>query len=224
MSSKKTILICGWALAALVLAVMLLLGLDQTGGDLSVVYEAVCAFVTLAILVGAHLAAFSGGHPKRIATVVLWIALLLFTAVYSTVTLASEEPRAVVYIAINILAFGAISVLSVVLWSSATRSDSSQRAVFETKRALLQSRAVADSMVHGAAGDKYAKQLRSLAENLRFQDDSTTVEQDELILERLKDLAEHLAEEGYPVQERLDKIDELIKQRNFAVKSLKSLH
>ena len=122
MSTGKTILICGWALAALVLAVMLLLGLDQTGGDLSVVYEAVCAFVTLAILVGAHLAAFSGGHPKRIATVVLWIALLLFTAVYSTVTLASEEPRAVVYIAINILAFGAVSVLSVVLWSSATRA------------------------------------------------------------------------------------------------------
>lgn len=224
MSSKVVTLICGWAFAALVAGVMLLLGHDQTSGNMPVIYKTACACVSLAILVGTHLAAFSGGHPKRIATVVLWVALLLFTAVYSTFTMMSDEPRVVVYIAVNLLTFGVVSVLSFVLWSSATRTDASQRALFETKRALLQSRIVVDSMVHSAVGGKYAKQLRSLAENLRFQDDSTTVEQDEQILERLKDLSEHLGEEGYPVQERLDKIDDLVKRRNFAVKSLKSLH
>lgn len=224
MSSKVVTLICGWAFAALVAGVMLLLGHDQTSGNMPVIYKTACACVSLAILVGTHLAAFSGGHPKRIATVVLWVALLLFTAVYSTFTMMSDEPRVVVYIAVNLLTFGVVSVLSFVLWSSATRTDASRRALFETKRALLQSRIVVDSMVHSAVGGKYAKQLRSLAENLRFQDDSTTVEQDEQILERLKDLSEHLGEEGYPVQERLDKIDDLVKRRNFAVKSLKSLH
>lgn len=224
MSSKVVTLICGWAFAALVVAVMLLLGHDQTGGNIPVVYKTACACVSLAILVGTHLAAFSGGHPKRIATVVLWVALLLFTAVYSTFTMMSDEPRLVAYIAVNLLTFGAVSVLSFVLWSSATRGDASQRACFETKRAVLRSRIVADAMCHGAAGVKYAEQLRTLAENLRFQDDSATVEQDEQILDRLNDLSEHLAEEGYPVQERIDEIDDLVKQRNFAVKSLKSLH
>ena len=114
MSSKVVTLICGWAFAALVAGVMLLLGHDQTSGNMPVIYKTACACVSLAILVGTHLAAFSGGHPKRIATVVLWVALLLFTAVYSTFTMMSDEPRVVVYIAVNLLTFGVVSVLSFV--------------------------------------------------------------------------------------------------------------
>lgn len=107
--------------------------------------------------------------------------------------------------------------------SSATPADKQKQQVMEAKSRMLETRSVVNAAMNSTRGAAYRELLYALDEDLRFSDDTAINGMDDTIHARVCELAANMGNEGYNVEATVEAIRSLIQQRNFMVRSRKSL-
>ena len=83
-------------------------------------------------------------------------------------------------------------------------------------------RMAVNRMLNSQDGITYKKELKALDENLRFTDDSVQDDLDKDIECKIKDLSNNICAPDFNVIDAINEINDIIKQRNFEVKSKKT--
>lgn len=170
---------------------------------------ATCAFLLL------------DGSLKRIGIAVTLTAQTLYTCILSilfiNLFLLSYARFLLYYIASIVLA----AVICIGFSAFARSSKEKDYAFKQAKASMLTMRSAVHDMLNSDSGRTYGQLLRQLDENLRFSDDSSISEMDETISRRIYELSENISTPDYDVEGAIRSVNDLIKQRNFFVKSQK---
>ena len=117
----------------------------------------------------------------------------------------------VIAILINLFVFG---VSSNVLKSKSEFENA--------KKKMAITRAVVNSIINSSEGVPFRAQLVKLDDNLRYSDDSVINEIDDAIYNKICILSQEIVSSPENVEQLINEINDLIKQRNFVVKATKS--
>ncbi len=149
-----------------------------------------------------------------IQTVLTIVVSLLFINVF----VFSYTAFTVIYIVSLALAI----IISVFILSQKMAIDNNNKEFKNAKISALSMRAVVNELLGAEDAKPYLAELNRLEEDIRFMDDSVTDELDGNIYDAICELQNNLSDEDFDVSKAIEKIKNLIKQRNFIVKNKKS--
>lgn len=221
MKNRNITVVCG-LIAAIVTAAVYILFCD------SIFKVPICwialIFTILSEAVTTAAFAAAAGNPHRVSGAIVSLIQTVLTLLISVVFINSLVLKFMLktFIAIYVVTF-AIAVIAVIVAYNTSDNKEEERAKLNvSKRSLLRSRAVVQSIMNSESGKKYYEQLKKLDEDIRFMDDGVQSPMDEKLLLQLQELSDGCKSDDFDFEAALSAVKDTINQRNFIVKNNKS--
>ena len=213
-------LIGGAIVIALTVMLWVLLVEDLFDSDM-----AMSCFFTLLLSEAIAVAAFAliSNPLKAGALSAAFVAQSVFVVLLSFIFVNVFDDSFKGYWILYILSAAAAVGFFLFVSNSATPADKQKKEVMAAKSRMLEIRSVVNAAMNSTRGAAYRELLEALDEDLKYSDDTAMDGMDETIHARVCELAANIGAEGYNTEATVEAIRNLIQQRNFMVKSRKSL-
>ena len=221
MRNRNTVLISG--IAVWIVTLVLYLLLCDSLFKLPVCWLAV-VFTLISEAVTTAAFAFSFGEPRRVGGAVAALIQTLLTVGLSVAFIVSAALWIPLHLFVGayLLTQAIVLVLLYVLFAFAQSKAEERAQISGSKQVAARYRTLVQSLLHSPAGKEYAALLNGLDEELRFMDDGVTDPLDETIFTKLQTLANGIGTEGFSVEDAVEDVKDVIRQRNFSVKAQRS--
>lgn len=222
MRNRSITYVCG-LIAALATAAVFILSCNSIF-EIPICWVALI-FSVLSEVVTTVAFASANGKPHRVAGAVISLLQTVLTILISIVFINSLALKLMLktFIGIYVVTFAVVIIAIIVAYHTSDNTDERKTELSASKSSLLRCRVLVQATMNSEAGKKYYEQLKKLDENIRFMDDGVQSPIDENLFLQLQALSEGCRSDGFDFEASLNRINDTINQRNFVVKSNKSL-